>query len=320
MIDLQAMTGDSTDNVPGIPGIGPKTAAQLLEEFGDLDTLLARAGEIKQQKRRENIIANAELARLSRQLVTLKTDTPIDVPLEDFELHTAGRAEADRLPEGDGIHHADAPRRRGDCDAMPRRSRRQTCRSNGVRQPMVPISTRAKLSPPPPPSALSSADRALPAAPPRLPPSLLASADGAAAATPQNLAQARAQVSPPRKIDHSTYVTIRDVATLDAWIADGARDRASSPSTPRRPRSTRCRPNSSASRWRSPTTARTRRAPTFAPPTCRSVHKNGVGDLLGGGLADEPDPAARCPRPAEGPARRRLRPEGRAEPEIRLPA
>ena len=54
MIDLQALTGDSTDNVPGIPGIGPKTAAQLLEEFGDLDTLLARAGEIKQQKRREN--------------------------------------------------------------------------------------------------------------------------------------------------------------------------------------------------------------------------------------------------------------------------
>lgn len=74
MIDLQAMTGDSVDNVPGIPGIGPKTAAQLLEEFGDLDTLLARVGEIKQQKRRENIIANAELARISRHLVTLRTD------------------------------------------------------------------------------------------------------------------------------------------------------------------------------------------------------------------------------------------------------
>lgn len=74
MIDLQAMTGDSTDNVPGIPGIGPKTAAQLLEEYGDLDTLLARAGEIKQQKRRESIIANADLARLSRELVTLKKD------------------------------------------------------------------------------------------------------------------------------------------------------------------------------------------------------------------------------------------------------
>ncbi|MQW93600.1 5'-3' exonuclease, partial [Sinorhizobium fredii] len=86
MIDLQAMTGDSTDNVPGIPGIGPKTAAQLLEEYGDLDTLLSRAGEIKQQKRRESIIANAELARLSRELVTLRKDTPLDVPLEDLRL------------------------------------------------------------------------------------------------------------------------------------------------------------------------------------------------------------------------------------------
>src|SRR5690606_5639867 len=56
MIDLQALTGDSIDNVPGVPGIGPKTAAQLLEEYGDLDTLLARASEIKQQKRRENLI------------------------------------------------------------------------------------------------------------------------------------------------------------------------------------------------------------------------------------------------------------------------
>ncbi len=76
------LTGDSVDNVPGIPGIGPKTAAQLLEEFGDLDTLLARASEIKQQKRRENIVANADLARISRQLVTLRTDVPLELPLD----------------------------------------------------------------------------------------------------------------------------------------------------------------------------------------------------------------------------------------------
>ena len=77
MIDLQAMTGNSVDNVPGIPGIGPKTAAQLLETYGDLDTLLARAAEIKQDKRRETIIANADKARISRELVTLKTDVPV---------------------------------------------------------------------------------------------------------------------------------------------------------------------------------------------------------------------------------------------------
>ncbi len=86
MIDLQAMTGDSTDNVPGIPGIGPKTAAQLLETFGDLDTLLERADEIKQNKRRENIIENADMARLSRDLVTLKKDTPVPADIDSFKL------------------------------------------------------------------------------------------------------------------------------------------------------------------------------------------------------------------------------------------
>ena len=86
MIDLQAMTGDSVDNVPGIPGIGPKTAAQLLETYGDLDTLLARAAEIKQDKRRETIIANADKARISRDLVTLKNDVPVADGLDDFAL------------------------------------------------------------------------------------------------------------------------------------------------------------------------------------------------------------------------------------------
>ena len=71
VIEAQALIGDSTDNVPGVPGIGTKTAAQLLTEYGDLETLLARAGEIKQEKRRQSLIDNAELARLSKKLVTL---------------------------------------------------------------------------------------------------------------------------------------------------------------------------------------------------------------------------------------------------------
>jgi len=77
VIDIQALAGDSTDNVPGVPGIGVKTAAQLLGQYGDLDTLLARAGEIKQNKRRENLIEFAGLARLSKELVTLKTKSRI---------------------------------------------------------------------------------------------------------------------------------------------------------------------------------------------------------------------------------------------------
>ncbi|WP_291834054.1 DNA polymerase I [Brevundimonas sp.] len=84
MIDLQALIGDSVDNVPGAPGIGPKTAAQLLDEYGDLDTLLARAGEIKQPKRRETLINFADQIRLSRELVRLTCDAPAPEPIDDF--------------------------------------------------------------------------------------------------------------------------------------------------------------------------------------------------------------------------------------------
>ncbi|MBB5073747.1 DNA polymerase-1 [Bartonella callosciuri] len=86
MVDLQALIGDATDNVPGIPGIGPKIAAQLLEQFGSLDLLLQRVIEVKQTKRRENIQAYSEQVKISRELVRLKTDVPIDNDLDDFIL------------------------------------------------------------------------------------------------------------------------------------------------------------------------------------------------------------------------------------------
>jgi len=84
VIDVQALAGDSADNVPGVPGIGVKTAAELINQYGDLDTLLAKAGEIKQPKRRENLLAHADLARISRDLVTLKNDVPVTVALESL--------------------------------------------------------------------------------------------------------------------------------------------------------------------------------------------------------------------------------------------
>ena len=86
VIDVQALAGDSADNVPGVPGIGIKTAAQLIEEYGDLDTLLARAEEIKQNKRRENLIEFADQARISRDLVTLRQDAPMPVGFADMAL------------------------------------------------------------------------------------------------------------------------------------------------------------------------------------------------------------------------------------------
>jgi DNA polymerase-1 len=87
VIEAQALIGDSSDNVPGVPGIGPKTAAQLLTEYGDLETLLARAGEIKQDKRRQTLIDNAEMARLSKKLVTLDQHVKLDVPVEELAVH-----------------------------------------------------------------------------------------------------------------------------------------------------------------------------------------------------------------------------------------
>ena len=84
VIEVQALAGDSVDNIPGVPGIGVKTGAQLIEEYGDLETLLARAEEIKQPKRRQNLIEFAEQARVSRELVTLRQDVPVEVPLEEF--------------------------------------------------------------------------------------------------------------------------------------------------------------------------------------------------------------------------------------------
>jgi DNA polymerase-1 len=85
VVDVQALAGDPTDNVPGVPGIGIKTAAQLIDEYGDLESLLARAGEIKQPKRRESLLANAEAARISKQLVQLKEDVPVPAVLESFK-------------------------------------------------------------------------------------------------------------------------------------------------------------------------------------------------------------------------------------------
>ena len=81
VIEVQALCGDSTDNVPGVPGIGVKTAAELINAYGDLETLLAHADEIKQPKRREALIENEAKARLSKELVKLDDDVPLPCPL-----------------------------------------------------------------------------------------------------------------------------------------------------------------------------------------------------------------------------------------------
>src|SRR3982751_3894117 len=84
--DVLALMGDSIDNVPGVPGIGPKTASQLIQDYGDLETVLASAEEIKKPKLKQNLIEHADAARLSRELVTLVCDAPLPEPLDALEM------------------------------------------------------------------------------------------------------------------------------------------------------------------------------------------------------------------------------------------
>jgi len=129
VVDVQALAGDAIDNIPGAPGIGIKTAALLINEYGDLETLLARAGEITQPKRRAALIDNAEQIRLSMRLVTLDAHTPLDFTLEslevrepdpetlmhflrDMEFNTLTRRVADKLglpPPAEPVHAAATP-------------------------------------------------------------------------------------------------------------------------------------------------------------------------------------------------------------------
>lgn len=85
--DVQALVGDTSDNVPGVPGIGVKTAAQLISEYGNLESLLARVDEIKQPKRRESLITHADMARLSKKLVTLRDDVPLPMTIDELHSH-----------------------------------------------------------------------------------------------------------------------------------------------------------------------------------------------------------------------------------------
>ena len=86
VIDVQALAGDSTDNIPGVPGIGVKTAAELINEYGTLEILLKNADKIKQNKRRETLVENKDKAIVSKKLVTLKNDVPVKNKIDEFKL------------------------------------------------------------------------------------------------------------------------------------------------------------------------------------------------------------------------------------------
>ena len=227
VVEVQALAGDSTDNVPGVPGIGVKTAAQLIAEYGDLEGLLTHAGEIKQPKRREALIENAEKARISRQLVLLDDKVDLEVPLEDLavqepdarkliaflkamEFSTLTR----RVAEYSQIDPADI-----EADAGNRSESASATAAASVPSPLVgegqgggPRGHGAPglpLSPTLPHkgggSASSKADKS----------NKSASLKG----TPVALAAARAEEARKLRIDRAKYQTIRTLDQLNAFIA-----------------------------------------------------------------------------------------------------
>ncbi|UDL92896.1 DNA polymerase I [Mesorhizobium sp. PAMC28654] len=266
MVDLQALTGDSVDNVPGVPGIGPKTAAQLLEQFGDLDTLLARAGEIKQDKRRESIVANAEKARISRQLVTLKDDVPVSEGLDDFVLHA---------PDG--------PKLIGflktmEFTSLTRRVAEATGTDVGDVQAVSVTVERADAAHGP--DVGSGAAIAQPAS--RSQTSEAGETVGAAKEgdTPSLLSAFRLERATAAKIDTTAYHCIRDVAALKAWVAEATEAGLAAFDV----RATSSDPMQAELIGLSIATAPGRAA--YIP----FAHKSGNGDLLGGGVLENQIP------------------------------
>ena len=210
VVDIQALAGDSTDNVPGAPGIGVKTAAQLIAEYGDLETLLARAGEIKQPKRREALTdpQNVERIRISKRLVTLARDVAVETPLEALatpkldgkrllgffkamELTTLTR----RVAEICGVEASSVepdPRFVGPAGWLKRDGGQ--AEAPALEDPTPASAPEAAPAPPAP------AREAIPEA------------------TPSDLVRARAAEA-RAPIDRSAYATVRTAAELTAWIA-----------------------------------------------------------------------------------------------------
>jgi DNA polymerase-1 len=208
VVEVQALAGDSTDNVPGVPGIGVKTAAQLIVEYGDLETLLLRAGEIKQPKRREALIENAEKARISRQLVLLDDKVELEVPLDDLVVHEPDARKLIAFLKA--MEFSTLTRRVADYSQIDP-SDVGADSGNKSAASAAPASAKAAggatgdLFASPPATARPGADKQEKAA----------SLKG----TPISLAAARAEAARNLRIDRSKYQTIRTPDALKAWIA-----------------------------------------------------------------------------------------------------
>jgi DNA polymerase-1 len=201
VVDVQALAGDSTDNVPGAKGVGVKTAAQLINEYGDLDTLLARAGEIKQPKRREALTdpQSVELILISKKLVELVRDVAVETPLEDLALHEPDAKKLIAFLQA--MEFTTITRRVAelyDVDLGQIQADPEFVGPGGWRGRNGETTERAAEAPSP----------------------FLPQTQNAAAQTPEMLADARAKQALATPVDRSKYETIQSLERLDQWIAE----------------------------------------------------------------------------------------------------
>ena len=221
VIEVQALIGDSTDNVPGVPSIGQKTAALLINEYGDLETLLKRAGEIKQDKRRQAIIDNADKARLSKKLVTLDDKVKLDVPIGDLAVHEPDHKRLIAFLKA--MEFSSLTRRVAEFSSI----------DVAEIEPDAKLAVRGGSSPLPlagEDDAQSASGGGVSAAlskPAASPPSPASGGGRPGAAngklTPQALAAARLDIAHSQKFDRAKYETVRSLGRLKAWI-ERARD------------------------------------------------------------------------------------------------
>jgi DNA polymerase I len=221
VIEVQALIGDSTDNVPGVPSIGQKTAALLINEYGDLETLLKRASEIKQDKRRQAIIDNADKARLSKKLVTLDTNVKLDVPIGDLAVHEPDHKRLIAFLKA--MEFSSLTRRVAEFSSI----------DVAEIEPDAKLAVRGAASPLPlageddAQSASGGGTSAALSKPAPTPPSPASGGGRPDAAngklTPQALAAARLDIAHAQKFDRSKYETVRSLDRLKTWI-ERARD------------------------------------------------------------------------------------------------
>ena len=204
VVDVQALAGDSTDNVPGAPGIGIKTAAQMIEEYGDLDALLARAGEIKQPKKRETLTdpAVVEKVRISRTLVTLVRDVPLVTPLADLTLppfEARPLVAFLKAMEFTTITKRIADKAEIDVNSVDADVRLRVKNDGAAANTSPVVSSGAAPVP-----GETAARAAVP--------------QGRSSSTPASLAASRRTEAEATKIDPSAYETLTSLEQLDRWI------------------------------------------------------------------------------------------------------